>query len=122
MGELSVPKIPPGEGVGGEPGDTCDLSASALERTLSVLLRERGYGKLRAIEHAIERVKEGTFGICEVCGGKIPLGRLKVMPFATTCVLCKSMQEKREKLFSAWKDGLFSDDIDMHEFSGQEQE
>ena len=80
--------------------DVIDQSANDLERTLHLVLRERGRSKLKAIDEALERIEDGTFGFCEDCGEKIPLRRLEVMPFATTCRDCKSEQEKREKLLA----------------------
>lgn len=80
--------------------DIFDRSANDLEQTLRFLLRERGRSKLMAIDDALERIEEGTFGFCEDCGDRIPMGRLEVMPFATMCRDCKSAHEKREKLFS----------------------
>ena len=80
--------------------DIFDRSTSDLDRTLCFLLRERGRNKLNAIDEALERMRDGSFGICEDCGQKIPLGRLEVMPFTTMCRDCKSLQEKRERLFA----------------------
>jgi len=84
-----------------EPGDVCDLSAQDIERNIFVSLRERDRAKLRAIEEALERIQDGSFGVCEECESPIPLGRLKIMPFATTCVACKSRLEKQEKMLKA---------------------
>jgi DnaK suppressor protein len=81
-----------------------------LERTLCLLLRERGRNKLRAIDDALERIREGTFGVCEDCGEKIPVGRLEVMHFATTCRDCQTLREKRDKLFSDNDESGFSYD------------
>lgn len=88
--------------------DVFDLSASELERNMSLLLKERGRSKLRAVEDALERMDQGTFGICEDCGCEIPLGRLEVMPFAATCRDCKAEQEKRDKLFASTAETLFA--------------
>jgi DnaK suppressor protein len=90
--------------------DIFDRSTSDLERTLSLILKERGRNKLKAIEDALERIQEGTFGFCEECGEKIPLGRLEVMPFATTCRDCKTQQERREKLLAREGETGFSDE------------
>jgi DnaK suppressor protein len=90
--------------------DILDRSASDLERTLCLLLRERGRNKLKAIDEALERIQDGTFGFCEDCGEKIPLGRLEVMPFATLCRDCKTLHERREKLFSSDREAAFSYD------------
>ena len=47
------------------------------------------------IDAALEKLQEGTYGICEDCGGKINEERLKVLPFA---IYCKDCQEKIEQL------------------------
>jgi DnaK suppressor protein len=90
--------------------DILDRSASDLERTLCLILRERGRNKLKAIDDALERIQDGTFGFCEDCGDKIPLGRLEVMPLAITCIDCKSLREKRDKLLSRKEEDSFSYD------------
>jgi len=87
--------------------DIFDRSTSDLGRTLCFLLRERGRNKLNAIDDALERIRDGSFGFCEDCGQKIPLGRLEVMPFATMCRDCKSLQEKRERLFGGENEPVF---------------
>ena len=43
---------------------------------------------LSKVEHALTRVQSGEYGICESCGDAIPLARLEVLPYATTCVNC----------------------------------
>jgi len=49
---------------------------------------------VRSIEEALLRIDEGEYGVCEECEEEIPLGRLKVLPFARLCVKCKSDLEK----------------------------
>ncbi len=43
---------------------------------------------LHKVEHALRRVDNGTYGICESCGDSIPVARLEVLPYATFCVSC----------------------------------
>jgi DnaK suppressor protein len=45
--------------------------------------------------HAIERLDNGTYGICESCGNPIGKLRLQAAPRATLCVTCKTKQERR---------------------------
>ena len=79
------PKADPSPRTGDpEGGDVCDIASSDRERELKLRLSERERDKLRAIEDALERIEEGTFDVCERCGCKIPIERLKVMPF-TNC-------------------------------------
>lgn len=47
--------------------------------------------KLRAIDAASHRLTAGIYGICETCGKRIPLARLRVLPTATMCVGCASV-------------------------------
>jgi DnaK suppressor protein len=92
-------------------GDVCDIASSDRERELTLRLSERGREKLKEIEEALERIEEGSFGTCEQCGCKIPKGRLKVMPFTTTCVACKSKQEKQRKLYEGASDFALARDL-----------
>ncbi len=79
----------------GEPsGDIYDQASSERDRELGLLLGDREREKLRNIDEALLKFEEGEYGICEECGDDIPLGRLKVMPFARYCVRCKSDIEK----------------------------
>lgn len=119
-----LPKVghPVEEGVVENGGDPCDLSSIELDRTLSLLLKERDRGKLRAIENALGRIKEGSYGICEDCGEKIPRSRLEAMPFATTCVSCRTRQERYEKMLLIPKEYQLSGDVSIHEFKELEDE
>ncbi len=81
----------------GEPsGDIYDQASSERDRELGLLLGDREREKLKNIDEALLRFEEGEYGICEECGDEIPLGRLKVMPFARYCVKCKSDIEKMQ--------------------------
>lgn len=53
---------------------------------------------LKEIERALRKIDEGTYGRCEHCGAQIPVGRLKVMPFAALCVQCKEYEERTNPL------------------------
>jgi len=52
--------------------------------------------KMLAIEEALEKVREGTYGVCEECGDEIGAGRLKAMPLAKLCIPCQSTLEKEQ--------------------------
>ncbi len=81
----------------GEPsGDIYDQASSERDRELGLLLGDREREKLRNIDEALLKIEEGEYGICEECEEEIPIGRLKVMPFAHYCVKCKSDIEKQQ--------------------------
>jgi DnaK suppressor protein len=50
---------------------------------------------LQQSEHALERIADGTYGVCEVCGNPIGKNRLMVFPRATMCLTCKQREERR---------------------------
>jgi DnaK suppressor protein len=75
-------------------GDIYDQASSERDRELDLLLGDREREKLRSIDEALDRIDDGEYGICEECEEEIPLGRLKVLPFARYCVRCKADIEK----------------------------
>lgn len=79
-------------------GDIIDQAGDERERELSLLLSGRDKEKLLAINEALEKLKEGTYGICEECGERIGAGRLKVMPLAKYDVSCQAKLEKEMRL------------------------
>ena len=50
--------------------------------------------ELKQIEEALKKIKEGTYGICDMCGINIPIGRLKAKPFAKFCTECRTVFEQ----------------------------
>jgi len=78
-------------------GDVCDISSMDRERNMSLQMIERDRSKLKAVEDALDRIEDGSFGSCDECGETISAGRLKIMPFANVCVSCQSLQEKQAK-------------------------
>ncbi len=79
-------------------GDVIDQAGDERDRELSLLLSGRDKEKLMAINEALEKLREGTYGICEECGEKIGPGRIKVMPLAKYCVSCQAKLEKEMTL------------------------
>ena len=85
------------EGVKDEGRDTYDLASDERDREINFILNDREREKLLAIDEALQRIKEKTYGICESCEGEIHLGRLKVLPFTRLCVKCQEENEKESK-------------------------
>ena len=63
----------------------------------SNILNDREREKLVAIDDALQRIADKTYGICESCEGEIQLGRLKILPFTRLCVKCQEENEKEAK-------------------------
>ncbi|HEV3312385.1 MAG TPA: TraR/DksA family transcriptional regulator, partial [Chloroflexota bacterium] len=53
--------------------------------------------RLATIEGALERLDEGSYGVCAECKSDIPPRRLHALPFATLCVQCQSLADKRAR-------------------------
>ena len=74
------------EGQKDEGRDTYDVASEERDREINYLLSDRDRGKLNSIDQALERIDEGTYGICERCGEPIGRERLEVRPSATLCI------------------------------------
>ncbi len=85
------------EGVKDEGRDTYDLASDERDREINFILNDREREKLVAIDEALLRIKEKSYGLCESCEGEIQLGRLKVLPFTRLCVKCQEENEKESK-------------------------
>jgi RNA polymerase-binding transcription factor len=75
-------------------GDEGDRADSERTQRVSVLLSVRDKEKLLAIDEALDKILDGTYGECEECGDEIGAGRLKAMPLAKLCISCQSEVEK----------------------------
>lgn len=54
--------------------------------------------ELRQIEAAIQKMREGTYGICDRCEKAIPIARLQALPFTTLCIDCQRKRESRQSM------------------------
>ncbi|MCE5194714.1 MAG: RNA polymerase-binding protein DksA [Nitrospiraceae bacterium] len=78
--------------------DMGDQASAEIDRNFMLRLRGREQKLLKKIEEAIERINNGTFGICENCGVDIDIKRLEARPVTNMCIDCKTQQEEEEKL------------------------
>ena len=85
------------EGIKDEGRDTYDLASDERDREINFILNDREREKLLAIDEALQRIKDKTYGICESCEGEIQLGRLKILPFTRLCVKCQEENERESK-------------------------
>ncbi len=74
-------------------GDVVDAALDAAQDEISSKLAEVESRELANIEVALERIRGGGYGVCEVCNGKIPLARLTALPYATNCIECQRANE-----------------------------
>lgn len=70
-----------------------DLGTEVFERSKDFSLRENAMINVSDIDSALERINDGTYGACEVCGRDIPLERLEAVPSTSKCRDCKEAEE-----------------------------
>src|SRR5437660_3564028 len=74
-------------------GDSVDVAFDAGNEEIATQLAELEARELNQIERAMARMKQGTYGLCEHCQGKIPVARLNALPYSTTCIECQREME-----------------------------
>ena len=77
--------------------DIGDESVTISNRHLLMSLSESERGKLMEVDEALDRIENGTFGICEECGESIAMKRLEVVPDARYCIECQENLEKASR-------------------------
>jgi len=75
-----------------------DQASAEIDRNFMLKLKGRERKLLKKIDEAIEKIDNGTYGICENCGEEINIKRLEARPVTTMCIECKTEQEEEEKL------------------------
>ncbi len=81
-------------------GDAADVAFEAGSDEMMSHLAEMDARELTQIERALVRLKQGTYGQCESCGCRIPVGRLNALPYTTLCINCQRELEK----YPGWQD------------------
>ena len=77
-----------------DPNDRASLES---DRNFELRIRDRERKLIAKMQEAIKRIDDGTFGLCESCGGNISEKRLQARPVTTLCIDCKTKEEKMEK-------------------------
>ncbi len=80
-----------------DPKDLADLAADDIDKKTLEALNQKDLRKLRLIDSALSRVKNGRYGLCMRCGTRIPEERLVAIPYALMCIDCKSTEERKSR-------------------------
>ena len=80
-----------GDGAG---DDQADAGSKTFEREHEMSLANNARDMLDQVEHALTRIDDGTYGVCETCGKPIGKFRLQAFPRATLCRSCKEAEER----------------------------
>jgi len=79
--------------------DEMDLASSEYLQSFQFRLRGREKTFLKKIDHALAKIEDGTFGMCESCDEPISIKRLEARPETTLCIRCKEDQERTERSY-----------------------
>lgn len=78
--------------------DMGDQATAETDRNFMLRLRSREQKLIKKIDDALDRIDNGTFGICDDCGMEINIKRLDARPVTTLCMECKTQQEEEERI------------------------
>ncbi|HEU4449949.1 MAG TPA: TraR/DksA C4-type zinc finger protein [Gaiellaceae bacterium] len=71
-----------------------DSATATLNREIDYTLEENSEQVLSAVDQALERIENGTYGTCARCGKQIAEERLEAIPYATRCIDCQRLAER----------------------------
>jgi len=80
---------------GMDPKDLADIASDDIDRRMIEAIGSQELKRLKQIDSALTRIKQGKYGSCIKCGARIPKERLEAMPYALMCIDCKSKEERR---------------------------
>ena len=95
--EISDRTLNKSSGSQGYSNHMADIGSDAIEQEQAFLHASQETEYLKQLDEALKRVENGTYGVCETCGDKIPQKRLEAYLAAELCVACKSKQEKLQR-------------------------
>ncbi len=72
-------------------------ATETLELEKRLALENRIRQEMAKVEHALEKIKNGTYGMCDNCGQPISPERLEALPQASLCLNCKALLSKNGK-------------------------
>ncbi|MCX7428356.1 MAG: TraR/DksA family transcriptional regulator [Planctomycetia bacterium] len=76
-------------------GDVVDAALDTVQDEISSQLAEVESRELARTENALERMRDGQYGVCEGCAINIPMARLMALPYATLCIKCQREAERQ---------------------------
>jgi DnaK suppressor protein len=77
----------------GRQGDMADQASGNNEVHIQLKLKQTDAKILQAIDDALRRIEEGTYGVCRDCGEPIASARLNAIPWTRVCISCKEKQK-----------------------------
>jgi RNA polymerase-binding protein DksA len=82
---------------GMDPKDVVDTASDDIDRKMIEAVGAQELKRLKLIESALTRIRQGKYGLCMKCGKRIPQDRLEAIPYALLCIECKTAEERRNR-------------------------
>jgi len=76
-----------------QPKDWAEVNNDTLERETIMQNIDMEKDNLRRVNQALRNLHEGRYGLCALCGQRIPEARLRVVPLANLCIKCQAKEE-----------------------------
>lgn len=92
-GALNKTRSEAGGDLSSMPIHMADVGSDNFEQEFTLTLMATEEDTLTLVEGALERIEEGTYGICTECGARIPKARLNAIPYSPFCIRCASELE-----------------------------
>ena len=80
-----------------DPKDLADVAADDIDRKTLEALNQQEIKRLRLIDSALSRLRNGRYGLCMRCGKRIKTARLEAIPYALMCIDCKNNDERKNR-------------------------
>lgn len=80
-----------GDGAG---DDVADAGSKTFEREQEMSIADNARDLMNQVDKALAKIDDGTYGVCESCGGSIVKARMRAFPRATLCIKCKEREER----------------------------
>ncbi|HKV43222.1 MAG TPA: TraR/DksA C4-type zinc finger protein [bacterium] len=81
--------------VAGYEDDLVDVATETFEREKELAISSNVQGMLEMVEEALQRLHNGTYGICVGCRKPIDGNRLRAIPYTRLCIKCKELEERQ---------------------------
>ena len=82
---------------GMDPKDLADVASDDIDRKMIEAIGSQELKRLKLIDSALTRIKQGKYGLCIKCAKRIPADRLQAIPYALMCIECKTEEERRNR-------------------------
>jgi RNA polymerase-binding protein DksA len=82
---------------GMDPKDLADIASDDIDRKMIEAIGSQDLKRLKLIDSALTRIRQGKYGLCMKCGKRIPQDRLDAIPYALMCIECKTSEERRNR-------------------------